>query len=39
MDAGDSRNGASVSEEPQYGGHLGRTSLLGTVKDRLGLFF
>jgi hypothetical protein len=39
MDVGTSRNGASFSEEAQYGGPLGRAPLLGTPKDMLGLLF
>jgi hypothetical protein len=39
MDVGDCRNGASVSEEAQYGGLLGRATLFGTPKDMLGLCF
>jgi hypothetical protein len=39
MDVGSSGNGASVSEEAQYGGPLGRTPLLETPEDMLGLSF
>jgi hypothetical protein len=39
MDVGGSRNGASVSEEAQCGGPLGRAPFLGTPKDMLGLIF
>jgi hypothetical protein len=39
MDEGGFRNGASVSEEVQCGGSLGRAVLLGTLKDMLGLLF
>jgi hypothetical protein len=37
-DEGGSRNGASLSEEAQCGGPLGRASLLGTPKDMLRLW-
>jgi hypothetical protein len=37
MDVAGCRNGASVSEETQYDGPLGRASLLGTLKDVLGI--
>jgi hypothetical protein len=39
MDVGGSRNGASLFEEAQCGGPLGRIPLLGTPKDMLGLLF
>jgi hypothetical protein len=39
MDVRGSRNGASLSEEAQHGGPLGRAALLGTPKDMLGLLF
>jgi hypothetical protein len=39
MDVGGSRNGASVFEETQCGGPLGRAHLLGTAKDMLGVLF
>jgi hypothetical protein len=39
MDVGSSRNGASLFEETQIGGPLGRAPLLGTPKDMLGLLF
>jgi hypothetical protein len=39
MDEGGSRNGASLSEETQCGGLLGRVPLLGTPKDMLGFLF
>jgi hypothetical protein len=39
MGVGGSRNGASLSEEAQCGGPLGRAPLLGTLKDMLGLLF
>jgi hypothetical protein len=39
MDVGGSRNGASLSEEVQCGGSLGRAPLLGTPKDMLRLLF
>jgi hypothetical protein len=39
MDVGGSRNGASVSEDAQYSGALGRAPLLGTPKDMLGFLF
>jgi hypothetical protein len=35
MDKGGSRNGASLSEEAQCRGPLGRAPLLGTLKDML----
>jgi hypothetical protein len=35
MDEGGSRNGASLSEEAQSGGPLGRASILETPKDML----
>ena len=35
MDEGTSRNGASLSEEVQSAGLLGRAPLLGTLKDML----
>jgi hypothetical protein len=37
MDVGGSRNGASLFEKAQCGGHLGRASLLGTQKCMLRL--
>jgi hypothetical protein len=39
MYIGGSENGVSVSEVAQCGRSLGRASLLGTLKDILGLFF
>jgi hypothetical protein len=39
MDVGGCRNGASLSEEAQCGGPVGRAALLGTTKDTLALFF
>jgi hypothetical protein len=38
-DIGGSRNGASLFEEAQCGGPLGRAPLLGNPKDMLGLLF
>jgi hypothetical protein len=38
MDEGGSRNGASLSEEAQCGGPLGRVSLLGTLEGMLRLW-
>jgi hypothetical protein len=35
VDEGGSRNRASLSEEFQYGGPLGRARLLGTLEDML----
>jgi hypothetical protein len=35
MVEGGSRNRAFLSEEAQFGGPLGRTSLLGTLEDML----
>jgi hypothetical protein len=39
MDVGGSSNGASLFEEAQCDGPVGRAPLLGTPKDMLGLFF
>jgi hypothetical protein len=39
MDVGGRSNGASLSEEAQCSGPLGRASFLGTPKDMLGLLF
>jgi hypothetical protein len=39
MDVGGCRNGASLFEEAQCGGPLGRVPMLGTPKDMLGLLF
>jgi hypothetical protein len=39
MYVGGSRNGASLFEEAQYGGPMGRAALLGTPKDMLRLLF
>jgi hypothetical protein len=39
MDVGGSKNEASLSEDVECGGPLGRAPLLGTPKDMLSLLF